>query len=111
MNTNISVYPIATEKAYGLSQSNAYIFRVPTGANKQQIALAIESQFNVKVSNVKTLVQKGKAIRVINKRRSIATERQDFKKAYVSLSEGTIKVFEEPTVEEPAKKADKKETK
>lgn len=106
MSILISVTPRATEKAYAQSQNNVYVFNVPMSANKQQIIAAIESQFEVKVTRIKTLVQTGKAIRFSRGKRSHpgTTKRQDTKKAYVTLAEGNkIQVFEEP-----AKKEEKK---
>jgi ribosomal protein L23 len=50
----ITVIPRATEKAYGLTAQNTYVFNVPLTANKQQIAAAVESQFEVTVTGVKT---------------------------------------------------------
>jgi large subunit ribosomal protein L23 len=103
MTTLISVIPRATEKAYTQSQNNVYVFNVPLTANKQQIIAAVESQFSVKVTRIKTLVQNGKAVRFSRgKNRSPGTTtRKDSKKAYVTLAEGdSIKVFEEPAKEE-----------
>lgn len=104
---NIVVIPRATEKAYRLvSGDNIYVFSVPTNANRDQIKAAIEEQFGVSVLGVKTLVQKGKAIRYIKAKRAYPgrTTRKDIKKAYVTLKEGdSIKVFDENT--------DSKETK
>jgi large subunit ribosomal protein L23 len=102
--TNISVIPRATEKAYAQSQiTNTYVFNVPLTANKQQIVAAVEAQFEVKVTGIKTLVQSGKAIRFSKGKRSQpgTTHRKDSKKAYVTLAEGSsINVFEQPAEEE-----------
>lgn len=102
------VIPKTTEKAYGQSQKNVYVFDVPLDANKQQIAAAVESQFEVKVKIVKTLVQSGKSVRFSRGKNRYpgTTTRSDSKKAYVTLVAGnSIAVFEAPA-EEP--KADKK---
>lgn len=103
MTTLMTVTPRATEKAYAQSQNNVYIFDAPLAANKQQIAQAIESQFGVKVTGIKTLVQSGKKIRFNRGKRRYpgTTTRHDSKKAYVTLAEGDkIQVFEEPKNEE-----------
>lgn len=108
--TNISVIPRATEKAYGQSLKNVYVFNAPLTANKQEIVAAVESQFSVKVTNIKTLVQNGKAIRFSRGKRAQPgkTTRRDSKKAYVTLAKGdSIKVFDETPVETTDKK-DKK---
>jgi len=103
----IFVSPRATEKAYGLATTkNTYVFNVPLTANKQQIAKAVETQFEVTVTNVKTLVQSGKAIRFSRGKNRYPgkTTRKDSKKAYVTLAEGSsIQVFAEPPVAEETK--------
>ena len=103
MTTMISVIPRATEKAYAQSQNNVYVFNVPLTANKQQIVEAVETQFEVKVTGIKTLVQSGKAVRFSKGKRSQpgTTHRKDSKKAYVTLAAGnSIQVFEQPAEEE-----------
>jgi len=114
MTTQINIFPRATEKAYAQSKNNIYIFEVPLDANKQQIVAAIQAQFGVKIVNIKTLIQNGKAIRFSRGKRSQPgkTTRKDLKKAYVTLAEGDkISIFDEPAEVEPTKKAAKKETK
>lgn len=101
--TAISVIPRATEKAYAQSQNNVYVFNVPLTANKQQIIDAVEKQFEVKVTGIKTLVQNGKAIRFSRGKNRFPgkTVRKDTKKAYVTLAEGnSIQVFDQPAEEE-----------
>lgn len=100
------VIPKTTEKAYGQSQRNIYVFDVPMDANKQSIVAAVESQFSVKVKSIKTLVQNGKAVRFSRGKNRYPgnTTRHDSKKAYVTLVAGnSIAVFEAP--EEPKKVA------
>lgn len=105
--TLISVIPRATEKAYAQSLSNnVYVFNVPLTANKQEIVAAVESQFEVKVERIKTLVQNGKAIRFSRGKNRYPgkTTRKDSKKAYVTLAAGnSIQVFDQPAVEEEKK--------
>ena len=102
--TQISIIPRATEKAYTQSLStNTYVFNVPLDANKQQIVAAVEAQFNVNVTNIKTLVQSGKAVRYSRGKNRYpgTTNRKDNKKAYVTIAEGqSIQVFDVPTEEE-----------
>ncbi len=112
--THLSIIPRATEKAYTQSKHNIYVFNAPLNANKQQIVAAVESQFEVKVTNIKTLVQTGKAVRYSNGKRSQpkTAHRKDAKKAYVTLAQGdSIKMFDEPAETEPAATATKKEKK
>ena len=100
---NILITPRATEKAYGLSGKNVYVFNVPLTANKQQIAAAVAEQYEVKVINVTTAVQAGKAIRFSRGKNRYpgTTTRKDSKKAYVTLAEGnTIQMFEQPETSE-----------
>jgi len=114
MKPQISIYPRATEKAYGMVKNNVYVFDVPLTANKQQILAAVEAQFSVKTIGIKTLIQSGKAIHTSTGKRSRPTtvNRKDLKKAYVTLAKGnSIKVFDEATPEEPTAKATKKEKK
>ena len=114
MTNQISIYPRATEKAYGLSKGNVYVFDAPVSANSQQIVHAIENQFNVSVISINTLVQKGKSIRtsVSKRKRPVLAVRSNTKKAYVTLAEGdSIKIFDEATDTDKSKKADKKESK
>lgn len=108
MTAPILVTPVTTEKAYGQSQKNVYVFAAPVVANKQQIADAIESQYGVKVAGIKTLVQSGKAVRFSRGKNRYpgTTNRTDSKKAYVTLSEGSIQVFEQP--EETTKTSEEK---
>jgi len=102
MNT-LLVTPITTEKAYAQSLKNIYVFSVPVGANRNQITQAVESQYGVRVSTVKTLVQSGKSMRFSRGKNRYpgTTHRSDSKKAYVSLAEGdSLSFFEQPATEE-----------
>lgn len=78
--------PIAlTEKATTLKvEANQVVFEVALAANKIQIRSAVEALFDVKVTNVNTLIQRGKTKRL---GRSI-TKRPNWKKAIVTLREG-----------------------
>jgi len=100
---SILVTPRATEKAYGLTGQNTYVFDVPLTANKDQIAAAVAEQYSVEVKSIKTLVQAGKSVRYSRGKNRYpgTTTRKDRKKAYVTLAEGSkIQVFEEPAKEE-----------
>jgi ribosomal protein L23 len=62
----------------------------------------VETQFEVKVTRIKTLVQNGKAVRFSRgKNRAPGnTTRKDSKKAYVTLASGdSIQVFDTPEEE------------
>jgi len=76
--------PHITEKSTLLSENNAVVFKVSGSATKPQIKEAVEALFDVKVSGVNTIVQKGKSKRWKGKPYS----RSDIKKAVVTLAEG-----------------------
>ncbi len=104
----ILVTPVTTEKAYGLSQKNVYVFDVPLAANKDEIVKAIESQYEVKVVTVKTLIQSGKAVRFSRGKNRYPgnTTRSDRKKAYATLAAGSsLAIFEQPAEEAKTEKA------
>ena len=99
----ILVTPVTTEKAYGQSQKNIYVFSVPLTANKQQIKDAVQTQYGVEIVAIKTLVQSGKSIRFSRGKNRYpgTTTRTDSKKAYVTLAAGSsLAIFEQPTEEE-----------
>jgi large subunit ribosomal protein L23 len=77
--------PIITEKATAVSEHNQVIFRVRLDADKRQIKAAIEGLFDVKVNAVNTIRVEGKAKRV----RGRPGRRSDYKKAIVTLAEGS----------------------
>lgn len=104
---SLLITPRATEKAYGMSAQNTYVFNVPLTANKKQIAEAVAEQFDVTVKNVKVAVQAGKAVRYSRGKNRYpgSTTRKDSKKAYVTLAAGsTIQMFEEPEAQDKEKK-------
>lgn len=76
--------PVITEKSTLNQEHNQVTFEVPLDATKPEIKAAVEQLFEVKVTDVNTLRQKGKVKRF----RGIRGRRSDFKKAYVSLAEG-----------------------
>ena len=85
--------PIAlTEKAARLKGDNKAVFEVDLRANKIQIREAVESLFDVKVTDVNTLIQRGKPRRI--GRRWL--KRRNWKKAIVTLRQGDeIQFFDE----------------
>ena len=88
----IIVAPVITEKssaAYGARKE--YAFRVLTDATKPQIKGAIETLFNVTVTDVRTLVVRAKR----RTQGQHVGRRPSWKKAFVTLKEGdAIQVFE-----------------
>ena len=81
---DVVLAPHITEKATMASEHNAVVFRVAGDATKPQIKAAVEALFDVKVTGVNTIVQKGKTKRW----KGEAYRRSDFKKAIVTLAEG-----------------------
>ena len=81
---DIVLAPHITEKSTMLSEQNAVVFRVASGASKPEIKAAVEALFNVTVTNVNTMVTKGKTKRWKGK----PYQRSDVKKAIVRLAEG-----------------------
>jgi large subunit ribosomal protein L23 len=76
--------PLITEKATQLSDQNKVVFKVAMDATKEDIAIAVEELFKVKVTKVNTLIQKGKTKRF----RGRPGRRSDIKKAIVTLQDG-----------------------
>lgn len=81
---DVIVGPHITEKATLLSEHNAVVFQVNGNASKPEIKAAVEALFDVKVTGVNTLNQKGKTKRWKGK----PYKRSDMKKAIVTLAEG-----------------------
>jgi large subunit ribosomal protein L23 len=82
---DLVIAPVITEKATMASEHNQVTFRVPLEADKRAVKAAVESLFNVKVTAVNTIRVKGK-----NKVfRGRPGKRSDYKKAIVTLAEGS----------------------
>ena len=81
---DIVLAPHITEKSTMLSETNSVVFRVAPRASKPEIKAAVEALFNVKVTNVNTIVSKGKTKRW----KGQPYQRSDYKKAIVTLVEG-----------------------
>lgn len=82
---DVILAPVITEKAMGGQEFNQVTFRVAMDATKPQIKAAVESLFDVKVKAVNTLRQDGK----IKRFRGQKGRRPDYKKAMVTLAEGS----------------------
>ena len=81
---DVIVAPHITEKATLLSEHNAVVFKVAGDATKPEIKAAVEALFNVSVTGVNTIVQKGKT----KKWKGTPYTRSDVKKAIVTLKDG-----------------------
>lgn len=83
---NILRAPVISEKSSAAQQDkNTLVFKVLKDATKDEIKVAVETLFNVKVEAVRTLNFQGKVRRTA---RGFG-KRSDWKKAYVTLPEGT----------------------
>ncbi|HOI35921.1 MAG TPA: 50S ribosomal protein L23 [Bacillota bacterium] len=88
---DIIIKPIITEKSTALGESNSYVFKVKSDANKVEIAKAVEALFKVTVVSVNTITVPGKLKR---QGRSQGLTPQ-WKKAIVKLKDGDrIPLFE-----------------
>ena len=113
--TNIELHllePRATEKSYLEQTNRTYIFPVKKSMGKQEIAKMVEKEFNVTVTDVRTMIRKGKKTKFSKGKHAYpgTTYRQDKKYAYVKLKQGdSIKVFDDQPEED--KKTSAKEAK
>ncbi len=82
--------PYITEKATSVASMNQVVFKVDLSASKSEIKKAVEDLFDVKVDSVTTSTQKGKTKR----NRFGIYKRSNYKKAFVSLKEGSEIQFE-----------------
>jgi len=94
---------VLTEKAALLKEQNKVIFAVDLKANKIQIRQAVEQLFGVKVTDVNTLVQRGKVKRMGRR----LAKRPNWKKAIVTLREGDDIQFFDESSDESSEKAEK----
>ena len=81
---DVVLAPHITEKSTMVSEFGAVVFKVAGTASKPEIKAAVEALFNVNVTNVTTIVTKGKT----KKWKGQPYKRSDVKKAIVTLAEG-----------------------
>ena len=106
--------PRATEKSYLEQTNRIYVFPVKRTMGKQEIAKMVEKEFNVTVTDVRTLIRNGKKTKYSKGKHAYPgiTTRQDKKFAYVRLKKGdSIKVFDEPEETKTSAKEAKAEKK
>lgn len=83
--SQILLAPHVSEKSTGVAESNRqHVFRVLPSASKEEVRVAVESFFDVKVVAVNLLNVKGKR-KGMGRR---VGKRKDWKKAYVTLRAG-----------------------
>ena len=89
--TNVIIKPLVTEKTtHQQATRNSYAFEVRSTATKPQIKHAVESLYEVKVLEVRTMVRKGKP----RKSRHKIIHTGKWKRALVVLAEESrIEIF------------------
>lgn len=86
--------PLVTEKSMASQQKGVYTFIVDSRATKPEIRHAVEQAFKaqkIKVGDIRTVVMKGKKKRMKNQ--VLEGRRKDWKKAYVTLTEGRLDII------------------
>tara|TARA_Y100001936_G_C15539158_1_gene391598 strand:- start:170 stop:484 length:315 start_codon:yes stop_codon:yes gene_type:complete len=81
---SIILKPLMTEKSTTLNQFNQYSFIVSKDTNSQEIKMAIEKIFKVKVTKVNTSIIRGK----FKNFKGSFGYKKDYKKAIITLQEG-----------------------
>jgi large subunit ribosomal protein L23 len=82
----VLVAPHVSEKSTTAAETNnTVVFKVATNATKAEIKAAVEKLFEVQVKGVRTVNVKGKTKRTGQR----IGKRSDWKKAYVTLQEGS----------------------
>ncbi len=76
--------PVVTEKSTVAQEENKYTFKVAQDSTKQDIKIAVESLYKVKVEKINTIILKGKVKRFKGR----LGKRSDVKKAIVKLADG-----------------------
>ncbi|MGN0848444.1 MAG: 50S ribosomal protein L23 [Victivallaceae bacterium] len=88
---SIIIAPVISEKSQVFATQGKYVFKVDPKSEKIEIGRAVEQLFNVKVKSVNVINVAGKAKRM---GRSVKMGRRpDWKKAIVTLQEGSIELF------------------
>lgn len=84
--TKVIIGPVVAEKATRVAENhNQVVLKVLPSANKTEIKKAVELLFDANVNSVSTINVKGKTKRTGR----LMGKRSDWKKAYVTLKEGT----------------------
>jgi large subunit ribosomal protein L23 len=84
--TKIILGPVVAEKATRVAENhNQVVLKVLPSANKLEIKKAVELLFDAQVESVTTTNVKGK----IKRTGRVMGKRNDWKKAYVTLAEGS----------------------
>ena len=90
-NDDLIIKPLVTEKSSLFQSEGKYFFHVKKDSNKIEIRNTIEKLYDVKVKKVNTVTARGK-----NRQHGrIRGKCSDWKKAIITLSEGTIEIATE----------------
>jgi large subunit ribosomal protein L23 len=89
---SILIKPVLSEKSIADSNDGrCVVFEIARGANKVEVAKAVEKIFDVKVAKVNTAIRKGK----VKRQGRSSGRRPDRKRATVTLVAGqTLNLFE-----------------
>ncbi len=88
---DIIIRPLVTEKMNQHGNTlNKYGFVVRKEATKQQIKREVEKLYNVKVTDVNTMIQRGKRVSRYTKAGLLRGKKSSYKKAIVTLEKGQI---------------------
>ena len=88
---DVIIAPVVTEKCNALMQEKKYTFKVNPKAGRIEIARAVEELFKVKVAKVNVMNYQSKAKRA--GRTMKMGRRADWKRAIVTLAEGSIEII------------------
>lgn len=102
MSKILRLKPRLSEKTYALSeQCSTYVFDVPADANRQAVAAAVTSQYEVGVKSVRIAHSAPKPLRSYRKRgRGLVAQSAGVRKAYVTLKDGdSLPMFDSPSDE------------
>ena len=88
---DVIIAPVVTEKCNALIQDKKYTFKVRRDAGKIEIGRAVEELFKVKVKSVNVMNYEGKTKRAA--RTGKVGRRADWKRAVVTLAEGSIEII------------------
>ena len=90
----VLIKPLVTEKSNNVTEKEGkYVFLVEKTSTKADIKKAVETYFNVSVKAVNTSITPGKLKTKMTKKGMVAGRKSASKKAYITLKEGTIDIF------------------
>lgn len=110
MSKALLLKPRMSEKSYAAAEAQqTYVFEIPAGVSREQVARAVSSQYGVSVLSVKTAKTAGKSRRTVRRRGRNVYRGQStaVRKAYVRLNEGEKLPIFAAVEEETAKTVDK----